>query len=411
MNPRSLPGNQGKTMASSKWSDAEIAKLKQLKAAGVADSKIAEELGRTYRSVTHAVRQYTAQVEVPEIDYRARADHWQSKAGELQRALDKANESRTAVDVLVEQIMELAPKAYAPPVDIYRAPRKSKSSPQSAVCLFSDTHIGAVVKPEQTLGLGGYNFNIFLRRLWRLQQSIFSIMNDHTTTEVPEIVVPILGDMLDGALSHAAGHAIAQFLRNLSTLANLRVYGCVGNHTRWQNQKKMPTKNRNSNMDMLLYLYVEALLRDCPFIKCEFNMQPFALFDVQGFSFYAGHGDNLRGGDKMLGIPNHAMGRMVSTTSQLFTRAGRKMPDYYVVGHLHRPIDLPHSKGSVLVNGAFPGIDGYALGEYFNSSHPVQRFFFMHPKFGMAAEYKLRLDIGDTTEHGFKLPPSTFVCE
>jgi hypothetical protein len=132
MNPRSLPGNQGKTMASSKWSDAEIAKLKQLKAAGVADSKIAEELGRTYRSVTHAVRQYTAQVEVPEIDYRARADHWQSKAGELQRALDKANESRTAVDVLVEQIMELAPKAYAPPVDIYRAPRKSKSSPQSA---------------------------------------------------------------------------------------------------------------------------------------------------------------------------------------------------------------------------------------------------------------------------------------
>lgn len=410
----------------SNWTAAEVGKLKQLKASGMADTQIAEELGRPYRSVTNAVRRYALQTEVPEIDFRARAEVWQKKAGELQRALDKMSENRAAADIVAEQIIELAPRAYVPPVDTYRAPRKSKSSPQSAVCLFSDTHIGAVVKPEQTLGLGGYNFEIFLRRLWRLQESIFSIMNDHTTTEVPEIVVPILGDMLDGALSHAAecgqantllaqfyagGHAIAQFLRSLSTLAPIRVYGCVGNHTRWQNQKKMPTKNRNSNMDMLLYLYVEALLRDCPRIKCEFNMQPFALFDVQGFSFYAGHGDNLRGGDKMLGIPNHAMGRMVSTTSQLFTRAGRKMPDYYVVGHLHRPIDLPHAKGSVLVNGAFPGIDGYALSEYFNSAHPIQRFFFMHKKFGMAAEYKLRLDIGDATAHGFKLPESAFSCE
>lgn len=413
-------------MASKQWTDAEIAQLRELKSNGKTDAEIAVQLGKSYRSVTGAVRKYDAKVEVPEIDFRARAEVWQKKAGELQRALDKANVSRTAADIVAEQIIELAPRAYVPPVDAYRASKKSKSSPQSAVCLFSDTHIGAVVKPEQTLGLGGYNFEIFLRRLWRLQESIFSIMNDHTTTEVPEIVVPILGDMLDGALSHAAecgqantllaqfyagGHAIAQFLRSLSTLAPIRVYGCVGNHTRWQNQKKMPTKNRNSNMDMLLYLYIEALLRDCPNIKCEFNMQPFALFDVQGFSFYAGHGDNLRGGDKMLGIPNHAMGRMVSTTSQLFTRAGRKMPDYYVVGHLHRPIDLPHAKGSVLVNGAFPGIDGYALSEYFNSAHPIQRFFFMHKKFGMAAEYKLRLDIGDATAHGFKLPESAFACE
>jgi hypothetical protein len=413
----------------SNWTDAEVKRLTQMKADGIPDAEIAKALGRTYRSVTDAVRKHKLKAgipkEAPQIDWEARSHHWEKLASERGREIEAMRESRTAMEVVAESILELAPKAYQTVIPAFQPAHKTKTSPQSAVALFSDTHIGAYVSPDQTLGLGGYNFEIFLRRLWRYQSSIFSIMNDHTTTPVPEIVVPILGDMLDGALSHSAecgqantllaqfyagGHAIAQFLRNLNTLTPLRVYGCVGNHTRWQNQKKMPSKNRNSNMDMLLYLFVEALLRDCPTIKCEFNMQPFALFDVQGFSFYAGHGDNLRGGDKMLGIPNHAMGRMVSTTSQLFTRAGRKMPDYYVVGHLHRPIDLPHAKGSVLVNGAFPGIDGYALGEYFNSSHPIQRFFFMHHKFGMAAEYKLRLDIGDQIPHGFTLPESSFQC-
>lgn len=404
------------------WTITEKDKLRQLKTAGFSDQQIAEKLGKTYRAVTNKVR--LLDLKAPETDYRALYDHWRKKATETQRALDKVNETKTAVDVLCEQVHDLAPKSYQPPKECYAHPKKSKSSPQSAVLLFSDTHIGAEVKKSQTLGLGEYNFEIFLRRLFRLQQSVFSIIQDHTTTEIPEIVIPILGDMLDGALNHSAecgqsstmleqfyagGHAIAQFLRNLSVLAPLRIYGCVGNHTRWQNQKKMPTKNRNSNYDMLLYLYVEALLRDIPTIKCEFNAQPFALFDVQGFPFYCGHGDNLRGGDKMLGIPNHAMGRMVSTTSQLFTRIGRPAPAYYCVGHLHRPIQVPHSKGSVIVNGAFPGIDGYALGEYFNSSFPLQRFWLMHPKFGKSAEYELRLDLGDANPHGYKLPDQ-FSC-
>lgn len=409
-----------------KWTESEVSQLLTLKEQGLTDSQIAEKLGKSYRTVTYAVRRYGATKKDQEIDYRALSEFWKKKAGEAERALTELNHSKTAVDVLCEQAHALAPKSYQPPESSFRHESKGKSSPQSAVLLFSDTHIGAVVKPEQTLGLGAYNFEIFLRRLNRLRQSVFSILQDHTTTDIPEIVIPILGDMLDGALTHSAecgqantmleqfyagGHAIAQFVRDLSAIAPIRIYGCVGNHTRWQHQKRMASKNRNSNFDMMLYLYVEALLRDIPTIKCHFDNQPFALFDVQGFPMYGLHGDNIRGGDKMLGIPNHAMGRMVSTTSQLFTRAGREMPAYYVMGHLHRNIELPHAKGSILVNGAFPGIDGFALGEYFNAAYPCQRFFLMHPKFGITAEYKLRLDLGDNTPHGFKLPESAFTCK
>jgi hypothetical protein len=346
---------------------------------------------------------------------------WKKRAKELERALGAAQESQTAIEVLAEQMHELAPKSYQPapfsPSCI--PPHEGHGSPQSAVLLFSDTHIGAVVKPDQTLGLGNYNREIFLRRLRRLERSVFSILKDHTTTNVLEIVVPMLGDMLDGALIHGAecgqmntllsqfytgGHAIAQFFRNLSAIAPLRVYTTVGNHTRWGHQHKMPTKNRNSNFDALLYLYIQALLRDVSTIALQVDMQPFACFEVQGYPFYCLHGDNVRGGDRMLGIPAHALGRMVSTTNQLFSRAGRETPAYFCLGHLHRPIETPHAKGTVIVNGAFPGIDGFALTEYFNSSWPLQKFFLCHPKFGRSATYDLRLDLGDETPHGYELP-------
>lgn len=356
-----------------------------------------------------------------------RTEYWRKRAAVAEKALEKAQESQTALEVLCEHVLEMAPKSYQSAPNIIRdcALRPLHTSPQSAVLAFSDTHIGAVVTPEQTLSLGNYNFEIFLRRLNRLERSVKSIVQDHTTTRIDELVIPILGDMLDGALTHSAesgqsntvltqfysgGHAIAQFLRNLSQLAPLRLYGCVGNHTRWQNQHKMPTKNRNSNYDMLLYMFVEALTRDIPKIQWSLDWQPFAVFDVKGYTFWCGHGDNLRGGDKALGVPSHGMGRMVSTTSQLFTRAKRSAPNYYLVGHLHRPISVPHSRGEVIVNGAFPGIDGFALNEFFNSSYPSQKFWLMHEKFGRSATYDLRLDLGDDTPHGYTLPEG-FACK
>jgi hypothetical protein len=64
----------------------------------------------------------------------------------------------------------------------------------------------------------------------------------------------------------------------------------------------------------------------------------------------------------------------------------------------------------VIINGGFPGVDGYALMAAFNSSHPSQKFFLMHPKFGQSAAYDLRLDLGDPNPHRFALPEA-FKCQ
>jgi hypothetical protein len=351
---------------------------------------------------------------------------WKTRYSSLEKKYHKLLASATATELLVKEVKDVAPLSYAPapPIrkDVRR--RRGKSSPQSAVLLFSDTHVGKVITPEQTLSFGEYNFDVFLARLKYLEESVTSILADHTTTPVPELHLCMLGDMLDGALHHAneadhhltlfsqyygAGHAIAQFIRGLAAhVPRLCIHTAVGNHTRWQNQRKMPTVNRFSNLDQFLYAFVAALTSGLGNVKWGLNMQPFCLFDVQGFRFHGSHGDHVRGGDKALGIPNHAIGRNLSTTTQLCNKYRQAAPNYYVLGHLHRSITLPHATGSIIINGGFPGLDNYALAEGFNPVDPCQRFFFVHPKYGRTATYEIDLKHAATADRRPYEIPSGF---
>jgi hypothetical protein len=384
--------------------------VSELLAAGKGRTEIAKTLGTSVDALSGIITRNKlgkrASAEVSGAE--SKEEYWRRESVRLSSELSKARAVKTGAEVLVDIAHELAPKSYQPAPFSYTKTPKHKSSPQTAVLMFSDTHCGQVIDADQTLGFGNYGFPQFLRRLRRLETGIISIRQDHTTMPIDKLVVAMIGDMIHGNLAHSveagqantlftqfycAGHAIAQFLRNLSPyFPSVEIETAVGNHPRWSTQHKMPTDNRYSNLDMFLYAYVQALTKDVPSIKWNLDKQPFALFDVQGFTFFAGHGDHLRGGDKALGIPNHAIARQVSTTSQLFSKAGRKAPNYYLFGHFHRPITLPHAQGEVIINGGFPGMDGFGLMNSFNPCAPSQKFFFVHPGYGRSACYDLLLE-------------------
>lgn len=420
------------------WLDAEIALL-----GTKPDNVLAAELNRSYTAVRVArLRRNipafkqpaaSAPVEAPREDQtyeedrtKADAEVWRNRFYSLETKYARALQEASVVQQLVSEISELAPRSYSPLPSIIVNREPSSGSPQTAVLQFSDTHIGKVVTLEQTLGFGQYNFPIFLARLKYLEESILSIIQNHMTVPIDELVVAMLGDMLDGKLIHSieagqrntvftqfymGGHAIAQFFRVLAAhVPKVRIKTVVGNHPRWDSQKKMPTENRFSNLDMFLYALIEALTRDITNIEWDLNQQPFALFDVKGFVFHAAHGDHLRGGDKALGIPNHAIGREVSTKTQLFAKHERQAPHFYLSGHLHRGITIPHALGEVMINGGFPGLDNYALEGNFNPVDPIQRFFFVHPKYGKTAEYWLNLKFAEVTDAPYVLPKN-FPCQ
>lgn len=404
-------------MSKRKWTDEEVLELRRFLKEGICNREIAEKLGRSVASVERKVqclgakRSKTQGLKTPatyqEDKEIASEGHWKTQYDVLNRKYKEALKDVALTEKLVTEIKDMAPKSYEALPAVLPSRKRSTGRPQSAVLLLSDTHIGKVTHLSQTIGFSEYNFHIFLERLKYVEDSVISILRDHVNTEVPELVIAMLGDMLDGALAHsveagqrntlfsqfyAGGHAIAQFIRNLAAhVPKIRIKTVVGNHTRFQNQRKMPTENRFSNFDMFLYAFLEALTSDIKNVEWSLNQQPFQIFDIQGFTFHASHGDHWRGGDKALGIPNHAIGRQISTTTQLFTKHGVGSPNYYVTGHLHRSITLPHALGEVMVNGGFPGLDNYALAENFNPVDPIQRFFFVHPKYGRSATYDLCL--------------------
>lgn len=376
----------------------------------------ARKIAAKLKQKPSTVQGWMAQLETPAPEPSLASDleaagneAWKDRYADLNKKYNSLLKRATATELLVQEVKSLAPLSYepAPPVIRDKKRREITSAPQSAVLLFSDTHVGKTVEPGQTLGHGNYNFDVFLNRLKYLEESVLSITEDHTVTRTPELVICMLGDMLDGALSHAneadqrltlftqffgAGHAIAQFFRHLAAhFPKVRIRTAVGNHTRWGTQRKMPTVNRFSNLDMFLYAFVRALVAEIPNIEFPLNEQPFTEFEVQGFRFYGAHGDNIRGGDKALGIPNHAIGRNISATTQLAAKSGKGAPHFYVLGHLHRSITLPHALGSVIVNGGFPGVDNFGLAEGFSPVDPSQRMFFVHPRYGKTASYDIDL--------------------
>lgn len=337
---------------------------------------------------------------------REKENYWERRYKELEREHKKALAYATATDKLVEGILALAPRSYSTNGVHPAAGSKSKETPESYVLMFSDLHGGQVISPDQTLGFGGYNFNIMAARTAYLEDRVTSILQNHVTSPVDELIIVFLGDMLHGSLDHggeavqmqtlysqwfAVGHMLAQFLRNLSTLVNIRIYTMVGNHGRWLSQKKMPTENRFSNLDMFLYRYTEALTADIKNISWNIDKQPFAIFDVQAWRFHASHGDHLRGGDKALGIPVHAAARQITSTTQLYVKNSKRPPDYYLVGDKHKGIQLPHGLGDVLFNGGFPGVDNYSLQGGFVPVDPMQRLFGVHPRYGRTALYDVGL--------------------
>lgn len=334
--------------------------------------------------------------------------YWERKYKELHKKYHKSVKETTAVDRLVQDIKEIVPKSYNPAPKVAPKVTKKTSTPESLVVLLSDTHVGKVVESQQTLGISEYNFQVFLDRLHFLESRIISISRDHINNPLEELVIFILGDMADGSLSHgqeisthstifqqvySGAHAIAQFIRNLSRyFPKIRIESVVGNHTRFANQKKMPSDHRYSNYDQFMYAMIHGLIQNLDNVHWNLNKQPFAVTEVQGKTIFASHGDHLPStGSSAINLPLHSMSRQITSMTQLMYKAGRPAPEYYVLGHLHRTAQLPHSLGTVIVNGGFPGLDNFALQGGFTPTDPEQVMFTMHPIYGKTGTWDIKL--------------------
>jgi hypothetical protein len=288
---------------------------------------------------------------------------------------ERALEDRL-VDIFRERLEAFAPSFQVPNVSYPLA--KVGRRPESAVLLISDTHIGQVVSRAQTNGFGDYNPKVFCERLHYLERKVVEVLGE-VAAGIDELHVFLLGDIVHGGLNHGAEKednfliadqfqlgvwTLHQFLCQLAfRVPSIQVHTVVGNHGRWPNQHKMPTKNRFSNLDHLLYTCLELSLQvqGLRNIKVHLNESPRQVVEIKGSKFLAAHGDHLRGGDRQFGVPIHSMTRDVNATAQRFAAGGVEPVDYFICGDKHRSMSLPLARGEYLINGSMVGTDEFSM--------------------------------------------------
>jgi hypothetical protein len=287
-------------------------------------------------------------------------------------------------------------------------PSTEKVSQETAILLLSDSHIGEVVRKEEVYNFGEYDFDIFVKRLKFLANSIKSI----TTTKlkgyrIDKLVIYCLGDMVSGRIHEElmekgeeiifqvlqGSFVTAQFVLELSQMfSEIEIVGVVGNHGRLT--KKPPYKRKYVNWDYVFYQFLSMFLAANDRIKCNFPKSFFTVHKIYDWSFLLLHGDNIQSWQL---IPFYGIERMMYKLGDLLQGKGQNI-DYRVLGHFHNSGELDRGRGEILINGSVIGGTEYSLGRLFAFDRPTQLFMGCHREIGVVWRYPLRLDLKGVKE-------------
>lgn len=215
--------------------------VKELYEAGHDFRQIAAALGVKDERVRWYVRQLRNEgITQPVTPLEFREVSLAERVKEQQSVIDAANEKRLMKQLLNERAYEerlteevLRAAQIVPRVDIPVEPleHETDQQPQTAVLLATDWHIGAIVDPAETGGLGNYNFDVFCERLGLLADKISTITKDHKTMRpVNELVIVLAGDIVDG--DHLALDTLIKTPEGWTTMGKIgvgdRVYDELG---------------------------------------------------------------------------------------------------------------------------------------------------------------------------------------
>jgi len=318
--------------------------------------------------------------------------------------LKRLLEDRAAVERIAQVIGEAAARAVFPPLEIAPPAQVGGDFPEEeAVLVISDVHIGELVDPEETGGLGGYNLEIYNERLAKLESAVREIAAIHRRAyPLRRLRVFFLGDMVDNqTIFRGQAHHIqvgvteqvliatrtlaASLVRLLDSFEEVRCVGIVGNHGRIGMKGEART---HDNWDRIVYEWMRDLTVNQPRITWQIPKAWWAIEEVLGWRFLVTHGDDIKSWNS---IPYYGIDRADGRYTKLMA-ANQTPYHYFVVGHFHQAADLDAVGGEKIVNGAWPGASPFSLKVLQSASRPSQMFFGVTPKHGISWRYRVYLD-------------------
>lgn len=280
--------------------------------------------------------------------------------------------------------------------------KKGHDGPGVPTLFVSDLHWGEVVQPTQVNGVNSYNLKIAHRRLKTLAESTERLLRILSPKmEYPGIVIPLGGDMISGNIHEelAATNeintmptvldlfgALASFIARMADTFGHVFLPCVpGNHGR--DTKKTWKKDRHhTSFDWLLYCFLAKHFEKDKRVTFLIPDAPNAYYKIYNHRYWLTHGDDVRGGDGMIG----ALGPIIRGDHKKRSRNAQVNLDYdtLLCGHWHQYIHLTR----LIVNGSLKGYDEYAFDGAFPFERPQQALWLTHPKYGITYRMPVYVD-------------------
>lgn len=233
----------------------------------------------------------------------------------------------------------------------FRSTKPSGSA--TAIIAWNDWHVEEYVDPATVNGLNAYDLKIAEDRFRHVLKNSVKLLNsDRTISNIRDIVLAVLGDMITGyiheelmegnLLSPTEALLFAQdmiatgidFLLKEADVDSITVVTSIGNHGRTTPKRRIATAYKNS-FEWLMYQNLARTYRNNPRVKWKIERSYHNFLEVQGKVVRFHHGDALRyqGGIGGITIP------VLKAISQ-WDKAHHA--DLDVFGHWHQL--LPHRK-------------------------------------------------------------------
>lgn len=273
-------------------------------------------------------------------------------------------------------------------------PSRAKASKKEVVAcmVWSDWHIGEIIRKEETEGFGEYNYAIAKKRLNYMIESFTNWVDvQRKAYKIDKIVILGLGDYISGLIHDEllmnqefpppvqavkAGSLLAEGVQQVYAKTNqLDFYGLTtDNHGRIF-RKPMYKKKGEVNLSYVTMAVAKESLSNFKNLNFNIITSITDTVDIVGFKFLIMHGDGIR---SWMGIPYYGIERLRSREAIKRMHTEDKGYHYLCMGHWHAPGKVP---GNIFINGSLSGTSEFDHG-CGRVSEPAQIAFLVHPKHG-----------------------------
>jgi ribosomal protein S14 len=356
------------------------------------------------------IRKYAggAKVAPPPRDPVKTAEERRAAARELAREreqLEAVAGERSFRAYLDGLLREAVPVIDAPPRFREKKPGR-EAVDESLILLLSDWHAYEVVRKERVLDLNEYNAEVLGRRAFRVIQSVRSIADKLRCGgwRFPRLVVAANGDMISGTIHEVERHSdapnviqaaigcgllLAQCVRDLAaSFEVVEVFGTSGNHGRLPDHRRVSQKDPSRSWDYLIYAIARQALADCANVKFTLPDSYSAVYEVEGWRFYQGHGHDIKSWQS---IPFYGISRAATGLNALRVAAGVPI-HYFLFSHFHNPGSICAPGSEYFVNGSLIGGTEFSVNGLGRSDKPCQWLLGVHRDHGVTHRWPIQAD-------------------